>query len=116
MILGQPSRTLIYHSINPFKSFTGQRALLKKDIIQLVDEIKESRFGVETLINLHYQSESKTIKYVMLKGLKHPTKFDKVSKLQAIKEFIKEGNQIAVTAFKNSHLLTSSIKKQLNIS
>jgi hypothetical protein len=52
----------------------------------------------------------------MLKKLKHPTKFDKTSKIQAVKEFINEGNQIAVTAFKNFHLLTGSIKKQLNIS
>ena len=116
MVLGQATETLINYSINPFKSFSGERALFKKDVLPLVDKMKSSRFGVETLINLYYQSEGKIIKYVMLQGLKHPTKFEKVSKLQAVKEFIKEGNQIAVTAFKNFHLLTSSIKKQLKIS
>ena len=116
MVLGQATETLINYSLNPFKSFTGERSLLKEDVLPLVDKMKDSRFGVETLLNLYYQSQGKTVKYVMLKKLKHPTKFDKVSKLQAVKEFINEGNEIAITAFKNFHLLTGSIKKQLKIS
>jgi len=115
MILGQATETLIDYSVNPFKSFTGERAVLKKDILPIVDKMKNSRFGVETLINLYYQSEGKKVKYVMLSGLKHPTKFDKISKQQAIKEFVKEGHQIALTAFKNYDLITSSIKNKLKI-
>ena len=116
MVLGQATETLINYSINPFKSFTGERALFRKDVLPLVDKMKDSRFGVETLLNLYYQSQGKTVKYVMLKKLQHPTKFDKVSKLLAVKEFIQEGNEIAITAFKNFHLVTGSIKKQLKIS
>ena len=115
MVLGQATETLINYSLNPFKSFTGERSVFKKDVLPLVDKMKNSRFGVETLINLYYQSEGKTVKYVMLKGLKHPTKFDKVSKQQAIKEFVKEGHQIALTAFKNFDLITSSIKNRFKI-
>ncbi len=59
MILGQATETLINYSINPFKSFTGERAVLKKDILPIVDKMKNSRFGIETLINLYYQSEGK---------------------------------------------------------
>ncbi|MCK5822647.1 MAG: glycosyltransferase family 2 protein [Bacteroidales bacterium] len=113
MILGQATETLIDYSINPFKSFTGERAVLKKDIFPIVDKMKNSRFGVETLINLYYQSEGKKVKYVMLKDLKHLTIFDKLSKQQAIKEFAKEGHQIALIAFKNFDLITSSIKNKL---
>ena len=113
MILGQATETLIDYSINPFKSFTGERSVLKKDILAIVDKMKDSKFGIETLINFYYQSEGKKVKYVMLKDLKHPTKFDKVSKRQAIKEFAKEGHQIALTAFKNFDLITSSIKNKL---
>lgn len=116
MVLGQATETLINYSLNPFKSFTGERSVFKKDVLPLLDKMKNSRFGVETLINLYYQSEGKTVKYVMLKGLKHPTKFDKVSKQQAVREFIKEGHQIAVTAFKNFDLITSSVKNILKIS
>ncbi len=115
MVLGQATETLINYSVNPFKSLTGERALLKKDILPIVGKMKHSRFGVETLINLFYQSQGKTVNYVMLKGLKHPTKFDKVSKQQAIKEFVKEGHQIALTAFKNFDLITSSVKNRFKI-
>ena len=111
MVLGLPSETLINYNVNPFKSFTGERALLRNDILTIVDKMKNSRFGVEILINLYYQSEGKTVKYVVLKDLKHPIKFEKVSKQQAVKEFVKEGHQIAQTAFKNFDLITSSLKK-----
>jgi len=111
MVLGQANETLINYSINPFKSFTGERTLLKKDIFPILDKMKESRFGVETLINLHYQSQGKKVKYVMLDGLIHPTKFDKTTTQQAIKEFLQEGQQIALTVFKNFSLLTKSVKR-----
>ena len=113
MVLGLPGETLINYNLNPFKSFTGERALLRNDILTIVDKMKNSRFGVEILINLYYQSEGKTVKYVVLKDLKHPIKFEKVSKQQAVKEFIKEGHQIALTAFKHFDLITSSIKMKL---
>lgn len=113
MVLGQPTETLINYSINPFKSFTGQRALYKADILPIVKTMKKSRFGVETLINLLYQSEGKTVKYVMLKDLKHPTKFDKVPRQQAVKEFIKEGHEIALTTFKNFDLVVKSAETMI---
>jgi len=111
MVLGQATETLINYGLNPFKSFTGERALLKKDIIQIVDKMRNSRFGVEMLINLYYQSKGKKVKYIMLDGLIHPSKFDKTTTPKAIKEFIHEGHQIALTVFKNFSLLTKSVKK-----
>ena len=114
IVLGQATETLINYKYNPFKSFTGERVILKKDILPILDKMKHSRFGVETLINLYYQSEGKRIKYVMLEGLKHPTKFDKTSSSQATKEFAKEGHQIALTIFKNFNLITKSIKNSIS--
>ena len=114
MVLGQATETLINYKYNPFKSFTGERALLKNDILPIVEKMKHSRFGVETLINLYYQSEGKRIKYVMLEGLKHPAKFDKTNSSQAAKEFAKEGHQIALTIFKNFDLITKSIKNSIS--
>ena len=111
MVLGQATETLINYGVNPFKSLTGERALLKKDILPIVDKMKHSRFGVETLINLYYQSEGKTVKYVMLKGLKHPTKFDKTSSTKAVKEFVYEGQEIAITAIRNYDLIIKSVKQ-----
>ncbi len=114
MVLGQATETLINYQYNPFKSFTGERVFLKKNILPILDKMKHSRFGVETLINLYYQSEGKRIKYVMLDGLKHPTKFDKTSSSKAIKEFLKEGHQIGLTVFKNYELITKTIKNTIS--
>jgi hypothetical protein len=114
MVLGQATETLINYKINPFKSFTGERALLKKDVLPLLVKMKTSKFGVETFINLYYQAQGKRVKYVMLEGLKHPTKFDKTgSKSRAIKEFVLEGHQIALAAFNNFNLLTKIVRNQI---
>lgn len=114
MVLGQATETLINYKLNPFKSFTGERAMLKKDILPILEEMKTSKFGVETLINLYYQAHEKRVKYVMLDGLKHPTKFDKASsQSKAIKEFVLEGHQIALAAFNSFNLLTKIVKNQI---
>jgi len=114
MVLGQPEETLINYHINPFKSLTGQRALLKKDILPILNEIKVTRFGVETYINLYYQAHGKKVEYVMLDGLSHPTKFEKTTPLKATKEFILEGNEIALTLLKNNDLITRRIEYSFN--
>lgn len=114
MVLGQATETLINYKINPFKSFTGQRAMLKKDIQPILKEMKTSRFGVETLINLYFQAHEKSVKYVMLEGLMHPTKFDKTgSQSKAVKEFVFEGHQIALTALNNFNLLKTIVKNHI---
>ncbi len=114
MVLGQATETLINYKINPFKSFTGQRAMLKKDIQPILKEMKTSKFGVETLINLYFQAHKKSVKYVMLERLKHPTKFDETSsQSKAVKEFVFEGHQIALAAFNNFNLLTTIVKNQI---
>jgi glycosyltransferase involved in cell wall biosynthesis len=115
MVLGQATETLINYKINPFKSFTGERALLKQDVLTILEEMRTSKFGVETLINLHYQAQEKKVKYVMLEGLKHPTKFDKASsKSRAIKEFVMEGHQIALALFNNFNSITKIARNQIN--
>lgn len=110
MVLGQPSETFIDYRVNPFKSLTGQRALLKNDILPILDDIREIRFGVETFINLYFQAKGKSIKYVLLKELKHPTKYSKTTPIKATKEFISEGQQIALTLLENYDLITQRIE------
>lgn len=110
MVLGQPSETLINYRINPFKSLSGQRAVRRTDIIQIIDEIRHTRFGVETYINFYYQAQGKRIKYVLLKELSHPTKFQKTSTAKATKEFIFEGKEIAITLIQNQDLIIKRIE------
>jgi len=114
MVLGQPTETLINYRINPFKILSGQRAVLKNDILPIVEEMKKSKFGVETLINLYYESQEKRVKYVKLKGLKHPTKFDKTNQSRAIAEFMFEGLQIAFIVFNNINLIFKIINNRFN--
>ncbi|HAF30910.1 MAG TPA: hypothetical protein DCG75_17875 [Bacteroidales bacterium] len=109
MVLGSPSETLIDYRVNPFKSLTGERALLKKDIEPILEDIRDIRFGVETYINLYFQAHGKKIKYTLLNGLTHPTKYDKTSPGKATKEFISEGQEIAITLLKNYDLITKTI-------
>lgn len=109
MVLGSPSETLIDYRVNPFKSLTGERALRKKDIEPILEEIREIRFGVETYINLYFQAHGKKIKYTLLNGLTHPNKYDKTVPHKATKEFLMEGKEIAVTLLKNYDLITQRI-------
>lgn len=110
MVLGSPSETLIDHRVNPFKIFTGERALRKEDILPILDDIRDIKFGVETYLNLYYQAHGKKIKYLLMEGLTHPTKYKKVSPVQATREFISEGQDIAITLLKNHDLITKRIE------
>ena len=113
MVLGQPSDTLIDYRINPFKALTGERALIKKDIIPLLDDIRETRFGAETYINLYFQASGKRISYTILEGLSHPVKYQKTKPVQATREFIREGQEIAATFLHNYNLLIQRLIIQL---
>jgi glycosyltransferase involved in cell wall biosynthesis len=108
MVLGQPTKTLIPQGINPFKKLSGQRAIMKKDIMPILDMMKSSGYGVETLINMHYKVNKKVVEYVSLENLSHPTKFQKTKPLKAIKEFMQEGWQIIVTIFSNLNMTIAS--------
>ncbi len=109
MVIGQPSDTLINYRINPLKSFSGERALWRKDILKITDEIRHTRFGVETFINLYYQAQGKRIRYVLLEDLYHPTKYQKTTPFNATKELLSESKEIAVTLINNHNLILKRI-------
>jgi len=113
MVLGQPSETMINKKINPFKPLTGQRSLRKRDIFPVLKKMKNSRFGVETLLNIHFAANNKKIKNIFLHGLGHPTKFHKTSFLSASREFVNAGREILVTIFNNSNLIVKLSKNKL---
>ena len=116
MVLGQASKTLIHPKINPFKSLSGQRALKKIDILPILQKMKTVGYGVETLINIHFKANNKTVKYVSLKNLVHPTKFQKTKLHKAIIEFIMEGCQIMTTTFSNANMTVKSNKNNVKYS
>jgi glycosyltransferase involved in cell wall biosynthesis len=111
MVLGQPSETLIDYRINPFKALTGERALLKKDLLPILNEIRDIRFGVETFLNLYYQAQGKRINYVLLKGLIHPSTYEKSGSVSiATKKYLDEGKEIAITLMNNQDLINQRVK------
>ncbi len=110
MVLGQPSETLLNESINPFLNLTGQRSFKINDVTPIIDKIKASRYGVETLLNMYFKANKKRITHVNLQGLIHPTKFEKTGPRQAISEFILEGYQIIKSTILNFNLKAQCIK------
>ncbi len=112
MTLGQHTEAVIYYKINPFIIISGQRAVFKKDILPIINDMKQTRYGVETLINLYYLANKKKIKFVYLNGLHHKTKFEKNSYANnAIALFAQEFYQITYTFVKNSDLILQSAIK-----
>ena len=90
---------------------TGERALLKKDLIPILDDIRDIRFGVETFLNLYYQAQGKRIKYVLMKGLKHPTTYEKSGSVNiATKKYLNEGKEIAMTLLNNQDLINQRVE------
>lgn len=114
MVLGQPAKTLIHPEINPFRNLSGQRALKKGDILPIIDRMKTTGYGVETLINMQYRAANKEVRYVCLKNLVHPSKFQKTKPHKAIKEFVQEAFQIIATTFSNYSLMKKVNRKRVS--
>jgi len=101
MVLGHTAATLANVRITPFKSFTGERVLFKKDLLPILDEIRHMKFGIETYINLYYQTHGKMIRYVFLEGLRTLNKYKKTTLIKATKQYFSEGQEIASTIIRN---------------
>jgi glycosyltransferase involved in cell wall biosynthesis len=114
MVLGYSTVNILSQDVNPLKILTGERALYKEDIIPILDKMKESRFGVETLLYFYYISIGKSIKFIRLKGMSHKDKYKKMNSFKATTGYINEGFEIAYTAFKNYELLLKSVEKQIS--
>jgi len=109
MVLGYSTVRILNQNVNPFKILTGERALYKNDIIPILNKMKESRFGVETLLYLHFNSIGKSIKFIKLHGLKHRNKYKKMTPFNATTSYINESWEIALTAIKHYDLILKSI-------
>jgi hypothetical protein len=113
MVLGYSTVNILNQDVNPLKILTGERALYKEDIIPILDKMKESRFGVETLLYFYYLSIGKSIKFIRLKGMTHKDKYEKMNRFKATANYINEGWEIAYTAMKNYDLMLKTMKRQV---
>jgi glycosyltransferase involved in cell wall biosynthesis len=105
MVIGHPTENVLDKKINPFKSIAGERALFKKDILPVIEKIRNSGYGAETIINLFYTAQKKRIQYVYLWGLLHPIKLNKHSANTAMQKYWQEAYQILRVVMKNYTLL-----------
>ena len=83
---------------------SGERAVWRADLLPLLPKMRPSRFGVETLINMHYKTRHQPIRMIKLEGLLHPLKFEKSSRAEAWDEYVKEVNQILHTYVRHPQL------------
>ena len=113
MVLGHTAANFINLRLTPFKAFTGERVLLKKDILPILDEIRNKRFGVETFINLYFKTHGKRISYVYLEGLKTLTKYKKTTVIKATRQYFSEGHEIASTIIDNYDLIFKIAKSSI---
>ncbi len=111
MVLGYSTVNILNKDVNPLKILTGERVLYKKDVLPILNKIRESRFGVETLLYLYYTSTEKRIKYTHLVGLKHKDKYKKVSLIKATIDYLEEAWEIANTTIKNFDLAYKSASR-----
>lgn len=80
--------------LNVQRWLSGERAVWRTDLLPLLSKMRPSRFGVETLINMHYRTRHQPIRLIVLTGLLHVIKFEKSSALVAWGEYAKEVRQI----------------------
>ena len=102
---------------NIVADLTGQRAYFKKDLEPYVDEISKTRFGVETYLNKLFRTAD-TIK-IPLHDLKGLYKYEKQRADTALKEYLKEGVEIAKVIGNTEIISDEDIKvlqKILNVS
>ncbi|MBU2637193.1 MAG: glycosyltransferase family 2 protein [Bacteroidetes bacterium] len=105
MVIGHPTENMFDEKLNPFRPLAGERVVYRKDIFPLTEAIRNSRYGVETLINLYYSAQNLKVQYVSLWGLIHPIKFQKYPVRDAMQGYWKAASQIAMTTMKNYTLL-----------
>ncbi len=99
MVIGYALRDHVKRDPDRYTPFlhwlAGQRAVWRADFLPLLDTLRSSRFGVETLINLQYRQRQQRIACLPLHGLFHPAKAEKHQPLQAVQAYAREGYEIA---------------------
>ena len=101
MVIGYPQRAKdswdATDVLHVQRWLSGERAVWRTDLLPILPKLRPSRFGVETLINMHYRTRHQPIRFARLEGLLHVIKFEKSSRSEAWDEYVKEVRQILRT-------------------
>jgi hypothetical protein len=104
MVIGDPQyASEIAKLFDPFRKLSGQRALWRRDFLPLVEKIRNTGFGIETLLNLAYKEQRRKIRFQSLDGLIHPIKLEKEKPIQATRQYMHEGSQIAAALINRAY-------------
>jgi SAM-dependent methyltransferase len=96
MVIGNPQyASSLVKLFDPFRPLSGQRAVRRKDLLPILEEIRNSGYGIETLLNLTYKQQKLKTVFRNLEGLIHPIKLEKDRPAKATKQYLEEGSQIA---------------------
>ncbi len=108
MVIGYPLRANdMWYAVDVLgiqSWLSGQRAVWRTDLLPILAKMRPSRFGVETLINMHYRTRHQPIRMIKLHGLLHPIKFEKSPRAEAWDEYVKEVKQILRTYARHPRL------------
>ena len=111
MVIGHPTENRLDEKLNPLQMLSGERALFKRDIIHILENLRTSKYGIEALINIYYKSEGKKIIYTYLWGVYHLIKFRKESINISLKNYAVEIKHISRTLVENRLLVYAALKQ-----
>lgn len=109
LVYGTLPETLIDYRVNPFQIFTGCRAMLKQDLLPLLNDFREIRFGLDYYINLYFQSKGKRLKMISLDGLKQTYEKEK----SASNNTKDQDREMAFAILNNLDLITKRIQNKI---
>lgn len=69
MVIGTPNNFGVNFSLHPYKSALTQKAMLKEDLMEVLDDIREMRYGIDAYLTMLYQTIGKRINFSVLEGV-----------------------------------------------
>lgn len=96
MVIGvrEPRRPIDWQLQSLLKSFNGERAFQKKQILSLLPRIEKSGYGIEVILNSYFMHRRYPIYFVPLPKLWHVLKQEKSALYQYAKDYLKEGADV----------------------
>ncbi|MBI5808158.1 MAG: glycosyltransferase family 2 protein [Ignavibacteriales bacterium] len=110
MVIGHPTENKFDEKLNPFQMLAGERAVFRIDILPILEDIRHTQYGIETMLNLYYKSKGKKIKFEYLWGVYHLTKIRKNGVNGSFKNYAVEIKQIFKTLATNYVLVMMAVK------
>ncbi len=114
-VMGAPSGVTIDFKSNPYKSVIGQKAMLKEDLMPILNDIREIRFSVENFILLHYQTNGKRVHFTVLDGLLLVQQNNAKAPYLGLNNDDSEGLEVANALLTNIDLITKRVQNNIQL-